>query len=130
VVQEVAWELLAAVGDSCTVTQAEMEHALEKIPSVLTLPAETLAQRIFLLADKLECKPGELLWHYTRQPSAERALACATSTLLRRVDELLAWAGPDNRQLVLRAASVNPEMLKRYASGCRCKWGAGDALLV
>ncbi len=112
-VQEVARELLGLMGDGCTVTQARMERMVEKIPSVLTLPAATLAQRIFLLADKLEREPGEILKHYTGQP---QVLTSTADTLLGRVDELLAWAGPDNRQLVLRAASVNPGMLARCAS--------------
>jgi hypothetical protein len=112
-VEEMARELLAAMGDGCAVTQARMERKLKLIPSVLTLPAETLTQRIFLLADKLERQPGELLPRYISQP---KALLYPTDTLLGRVDELLAWAGPDNRQLVLRAASVNPHMLQRCAS--------------
>jgi hypothetical protein len=113
VVQEVARELLAAMGDSCAVTQAQMESGLKLIPQVLTLPAETLTQRILLLADKLERQPGELLPRYISQP---KALLYPTDTLLGRVDELLAWAGPDNRQLVLRAASVTPVVLQRCAS--------------
>ena len=113
-VEEVARELLAAMGDGCTVTvtQARMETALKTIPQVLTQPVETIAQRIFLLADKLEREPGELLRRCIIQP---RMLTCTTDTLLGRVDELLAWAGPDNRQLVLRAACVNPTMLRRCA---------------
>ncbi len=124
---EVARELLALMGDSCTwMTQVQMEHMLESISSVLTLPAETLAQRIWMLADKLEREPGELLRCYIRDPMVLRH---NTETLLGRVDELLAWAGPDNRQLVLRATSVNPVMLARCAfDSCRCKWKAGSRL--
>jgi hypothetical protein len=88
VVEELAQELRAAMGDSCArVTQARMERMLEKIPSVLTLPAATLAQRIFLLAAKLEREPGEILKHYTGQP---QVLTSTADTLLGRVDELLA----------------------------------------
>jgi hypothetical protein len=113
VVEEVARELRALMGDGCSwVTQAQMEHTLKKIPSVLTLPAATLAQRIFLLAAKLEREPGELLRRYIGQP---QVLTSTTDALLGRVDELLAWAGPDNRQLVLRAACINPAMLQRCA---------------
>ncbi len=128
VVGEVARELRALLVDSCTlVTQAQMERMLKKIAQVLTLPAETLAKRIFLLADKVEREPGELLRRCISQP---QALAYATDTLLGRVDELLAWAGPDNRQLVLRAACINLIMLQRCAFVLVLVRKAGEALLV
>ncbi len=105
-----ARELCALMGDSCTATQARVERKLKSFPSMLSLPAATLTQRISQLADKLEREPGELLRSYIRQPAL---LTRTAETLLGRVDELLAWAGPGNRQLVLRAAAVNPAMLAR-----------------
>jgi hypothetical protein len=111
--EAMARELRALMGDSCTATQARVERKLMSIPSMLTLPAATLTQRISQLADKLQREPGELLRHYIRQP---RVLTRKAETMLGRVDELLAWAGPGNRQLVLRGAAVNPGMLARCAS--------------
>ncbi len=106
-------ELRALMGDSCTATHIHMERKLMSIPSMLSLPAATLAQRISLLADKLEREPGELLRHYLCQP---QVLKCTADTLLGKVDELLAWAGPGNRQLVLRAVAMNPDLLARCAA--------------
>jgi hypothetical protein len=108
--EAMARELCALMGDSCTATQARVERKLKSFPSMLSLPAATLTQRISQLADKLEREPGELLRSYIRQPAL---LTRTAETLLGRVDELLAWAGPGNRQLVLRAAAVNPAMLAR-----------------
>jgi hypothetical protein len=127
VVEALARELRALMGDSCTVTQAQMEHSLKKISQVLTLPAATLAQRIRRLAAKVEREPGELLGRYLRQP---QVLALAADTLLGRVDELLAWTGPCNRQLVLRAAFMNPAMLARCAPPLPLQVGSGASLYV
>jgi hypothetical protein len=110
--EAMARELCALMGDSCTATQAQVERKLKSFPSLLTLPAATLTQRISQLADKLEREPGELLQSYIHQPAL---LTRTAETLLGRVNELLAWAGPGNRQLVLRGAAVNPAMLARCA---------------
>jgi hypothetical protein len=115
------------MGDSCTVTQAQVERMLQRIPTVLTQPAAALAQRIRRLAAKVEREPGELLGRYIQQP---KALTCATDTLLGRVDELLAWAGPGNRQLVLHAAFVNPAVLMRCAPPLPLQVGSGASLYV